>query len=230
MARVNKVELPDGLLSAARDLDLAPRTHRWRSLTSCVLDAVWSIGVTYDSHVVRYVRAVFADMDGGDPLTTELLDPGSDPTPLSDFRTRFPTAEDLMKLTSRHLTSPRSGIRKADAALRYADVLRADGVDTMADARSCLQDKDRAAALTAELKRIPGDGVRTGYFWMLVGADDLVKPDRHALEWLGPHVPKVDVDTARQILDQLATTLSSDPGHKVTPAQLDHAIWRHRAR
>jgi len=227
---VGLVTVNEDLILAAQKLDLAPRTKRWRSLTSCVLDAVWSIGITYDTKVVPYVRAVFADMGGGDPLTDETDDPGPDPTPLSAFRAKYPAAEDLEKITSRHLTSTRSGIPKTDAALRYADILLADGLDTLADARACLMDTTRAEHLTAQLKQVPGDGVRTGYFWMLVGNRDLVKPDRHILGWLRKHGHHTDVAGARQLLAQLATDLSDKLDQRVYPSDLDHAIWRSEAR
>jgi hypothetical protein len=224
------MELSDELLLAAKDLDLTPRDKRWRSLTSCVLDAVWSIGISYDSKVVAYVRNVFALMDGGDPLTSEMDDPGPDPTPLSAFRRRFTTPEELILETSKHLTSTRSGIRKADAALRYADVLLAHGVDTLADARDRLKDTRRSAQVTTQLKQIPGDGVRTGYFWMLVGARDLVKPDRHILEWLNQRGHRTDVAGARRVLDELSSTLTRQLGREISPSGLDHAIWRSQAR
>lgn len=224
------MEPSDDLVAAAMELDLSPQTKRWRSLTSCVLDAVWSIGITYDTKVVPYVRNVFALMDGGDPLTDELEDPGPDPTPLTAFRKRFTTADELMVETSQHMTSTSSGIRKADAALQYADVLLAHDVDTLTEARNCLQDIERAEQVTAQLKRIPGDGVRTGYFWMLVGARDLVKPDRHILRWLDQQGHPTDVEGARQVLTELSGTLTHQLGREVTPSQLDHAIWRSQAR
>lgn len=131
------MEISRDLVAAAKTLELSPRDHTWRSLTSCVLDAVWSIGITYDTKVVPYVRNVFSLMDGGDPLTDQIDDPGPDPTSLSAFRARFSTPEELIAATSGHRTSTTSGIRKAEAALRYADVLLAHEVDTLADARAC---------------------------------------------------------------------------------------------
>lgn len=224
------MELSKDLVVAAKMLDLRPRTQRWRSLTSCVLDAVWSIGITYDTKVVPYVRNVFSLMDGGDPLTDQTDDPGPDPTPLTAFRTQFATSDDLMIATSRHLTSTTSGIRKAEAAIQYADILLDHEVDTLADAQACLRNPARVDEVTKELKQVPGDGVRTGYFWMLVGSHDLTKPDRHILEWFRANGHPTDIDGARRLLDELATALTRELEREITPSQLDHAIWRDQAR
>lgn len=228
-ATVCLVGAVDELIRAARSLDLAPRTRRWRSVTSCVLDAVWSINTDYDSMVVPYVRQVFSVMDGGDPLTSTMAEPDADPTPLTAFRDRFPTTEELAAETSKHRTSPRSGILKAEAALRYADALLAHDIDTLHDAWKAIEQTERASQVTAALKGIPGDGVRTGYFWMLVGSTDHVKPDRHILAWLDRHGHATDVAGAKVILTDLARNVST-PELAVTPSDLDHAIWRSEAR
>lgn len=224
------MELTQDLAAAATELDLSPQAKRWRSLTSCVLDAVWSIGISYDTMVAPAVRGVFQVMDGGDPLADRTDTFGPDPIPLSAFRQRFRTAEQLVAETSKHRTSSKSGILKADAALRYADVLLEHQVDTLADAQDVMGDLARAEEVTTELKKIPGDGVRTGYFWMLVGNRDLVKPDRHILAWLRRHGHATDVAGAREALADLAGHLTRQTGQQVTPSDLDHAIWRSEAR
>ncbi|WP_334139475.1 hypothetical protein [Corynebacterium variabile] len=61
---------------------------------------------------------------------------------------------------------------------------------------------------------------------MLVGADDVVKPDRQVLRWLSDHDVLTDVAGARDVLAQIANQLSERRGVAVTPWQVDNAIWR----
>jgi len=224
------VPVPTALASAVEKLDIQPRQRRWANVTYCVLDAVWSIGISYDRHVVPAVRSVATAAGDENPVVATDAVPSHDPLPLSTFRATYTTTEPLVAVTSSHRTSTRSGIFKAEAALRYADVLTGFGIDTLADASKALTYSDRVNEISAELRRIPGDGVRTGYFWMLVGDDDTVKPDRMILKFLARHGVATDVAGAKATLGELAERLSN-PEHLVTPWMVDHAIWRaERAR
>ena len=219
------MSLPPALVSAVETLDVQPRARRWTSVTYCVLDAVWSIGIGYDAHVVPAVRRVASAAGDETPVAATDAVPSVDRLPLSTFRTTYPTPDRLVAVTSSHRTSSRNGILKAEAALRYADVLTGFGIDTLADASKALKDTDRMDEISAELRRIPGDGVRAGYFWMLVGDDDTVKPDRMILRFLDRHSAPTDVLGAKAILRELAERLTT-PERPVTPWMVDHAIWR----
>ncbi len=219
------VPLPSTLVAAAEELDIQPRQRRWTSVTYCVLDAVWSIGISYERYVVPAVRRVATAAGDESPAVATDAAPPHDPLPLSTFRAIYPAPEQLVAVTSSHRTSSRSGILKAEAALRYADVLTGFGIDTLADASKALMDTDRVDEISTALRRIPGGGVRTGYFWMLVGDDDTVKPDRMILRFLDRHGAPTDVLGAKTILRELAEHLTT-PGRPVTPWMVDHAIWR----
>ena len=218
------MKLPPTLIEAVRSLDIRPRERRWSSITYCVLDAVWSIGISYDRHVVPAVRRVAASAGNTEPVVSVDALPLSDPLPLSAFRDTYRTSDELVAVTTSHRTSSRSGILKAEAALRYADVLVKAGVDTLADAAKALEDFGRVDEISARLRQIPGDGVRTGYFWMLVGDDDTVKPDRMILRFLKRHGTVTDVVGAKLVLRVLADELTT-PDSRVTPWMVDHAIW-----
>ncbi|WP_226347256.1 hypothetical protein [Agilicoccus flavus] len=214
-------------LEAADRLDIQPRQQRWRSATYCVLDAVWSIGANYDAVVAPLVKRVADACGDAQPLTPEIDAPGPDPTPLIDFRSRFPSPESLLEVThNRQRTSSTSGIPKTEAVLRYCDTLLENDVVDLASAQKVLTDAEKQRAVTAKLQEIPGSGVREGYFWMLVGSNDLVKPDRQVLRWLREHGIVTDVAGARTVLAEIARELSDRRGLPVTPWELDNAIWR----
>src|SRR5690606_23416868 len=96
-----------------------------------------------------------------------------------------------------------------EAAIRYADILLGHGIDTLADTREALVDDERVEKVSTALRAIPGDGVRTDYFWMLVGDDDLVKPDRMVLRFLGRYGVDTDIRGAKAVLRGLSGRLST---------------------
>lgn len=196
-----------------------------------VLDAVYSVGARY-AGVARVCRA-YAKRARLDPVTvahrdiTTVLGTAAE-QPLEAFMAdvhavgvdRF--AGEVVRYRSR--TSPRGGILKADAAVRYAHTLLAHDVHRVGDLQRLFVDADRFDVVQARLRQVPGNGacdVRLGYLWMLTGGDDLVKPDRMVLRWLTRHGPTpVDPATARDLLAAVAQVVGC------TPWELDHAIWR----
>lgn len=64
---------------------------------------------------------------------------------------------------------------------------------------------------------------------MLVGHDELIKPDRMVLGWLHHHGADVDADTARRLITALVAALNDD--HRPRPLmawEIDHALWQAR--
>lgn len=223
------MELTPELLSAVRELKIETRGDRWTSLTYCVLDAVWSIGIGYSKHVVPAVRRVADVFSDPSPTAPHDSFPRKDLVPLSKFLERFPEPQDLVEVTTKHRTSSRSGILKADASIRYARVLNDAGIVDLESASAAIAagETDR---VSRELRAIPGDGVRTGYFWMLVGDDQGVKPDRMILRFLRRYVGDVSVSDARVLVTALAAELSDEASSSVTPWMIDHAIWTAESR
>ncbi|MFC9872939.1 hypothetical protein [Nocardia salmonicida] len=219
------------LVDAVAALNPQPRERQWVSLTFCVLDAVYSIGANYDHHVVPVVRRVATDFGVDTPSTTPAAAASmADPVPLSALISRYADPDALVVVTkNRQNTSTRGGIRKADAVLRYAEILDRYGVATLADGRAALSDDQRMEQIDRALRKVPGEGaagVRRGYLWMLVGDQLRVKPDRMVLRWLARIGFHVDVDGARSLLDQVAESLTDRLDRVVSPWEVDHAIWR----
>ena len=218
----------DHLASEVAELQPQPRQSYWRSLSFCVLDAVFSIGARY-STVVAVVRRVATDCAITPPTSPDVAGTDPDPLPLPQLLDRFPTAEELSAVArNRQRTSTRNGILKADAGLQYAKILAGQDITTLAAARDVLADAERLRAVETDLATVPGEGsagVRRGYLWMLVGADDLIKPDRMVLRWLRHRGADVDPAGARIVLKDIAEHLTRTQGHPVTAWEIDHAIW-----
>lgn len=200
---------------------IEPRSRRWAHLSLCLLDAVFSINADYDRHTAptchRY--ATWA------AITPHL--PATDEQPLSRFVTHVRDAGvehfSAQVLRNRQRTrAHRAAPRKTEAALQYAETLMSHGVNTLAGADALLADEDRLTTVEHALAAIPGhgSGARLSYLWMLVGADDRIKPDRMILRWLEDVLHRrVTTSEATRLLQEAATQVGR------TPWELDHAIW-----
>jgi hypothetical protein len=215
------------LADAVVALDPQPRERRWVSLALCIVDAVWSIGANYDNVVVPIVREKFAATLGVDQPTASAPESlGVDPLPLA--RLAGLDVDELTRLTNLQRTSTRGGILKSDAVLRYVRAFTDQHVDTLADAIDLFTDGDRFATIDAALRSIPGEGrfgIRRNYLWMLIGQDDLIKPDRMVLRWLRRHGLSTDPDGARDIIAALVPVVNARLGRDVTAWEIDHALW-----
>lgn len=216
----------DGLVEVVVALDPQPRERRWVSLSLCIADAVWSIGAHYDNVVVPLVRKLAAKF-GVEQPTIPMSEPlGTDALPLAELAEL--SVEELLSLTNRQNTSTRGGIRKADAVLRHIHVFRSHGVGDLGEAIALFGDDERFAAVNTDLRKIPGEGahaVRRDYLWMLIGQDDLIKPDRMVLRWFRHHGVTVDPVGARDLIAALVPAVNAGLKRPVTAWEIDHALW-----
>lgn len=89
-------------------------------------------------------------------------------------------------------------------------------------------DMQRFAAVNKHLRVTPGEGahaVRRGYLWMLIGQEDLIKPDRMVLRWFKKHGVGVDPIGARELIATLVPAVSTRLNRSVTAWEIDHALW-----
>ena len=229
--RSSNDELDDAMLAELGDAVVAlnprPRERRWVSLSFAITDAVWSITADYDAVVVPLVRKKIAAKFGVDQPTMPATDPiGDDPLPLTSLAEL--SVEELTALTNRQRTSTRGGILKADAVLRYTRIFTDHGVTTMRDAIELFDDTPGFNAIDSALRQVPGeggDGIRRGYLWMIIGRDDLIKPDRMVLRWLDHHGVTADPSRARRIVEQLTPEVARKLGRDVSAWEIDHAMW-----
>lgn len=216
----------DELVNAVVALDPQPRKRRWVSLSLGIVDAVWSIGAHYDNVVVPLVRNLAKEF-GVEHATVPMSEPiNADPLPIA--RLADLSIDELIRSTNWQNTSTRGGIRKADAALRHIHVFRAHDIASLADAIALFSDEKRFADVNKDLRAIPGEGahaVRRNYLWMLIGQDDLIKPDRMVLRWFKNYGVVVDPVGARDRIAALVPTVSARLKRNVTAWEIDHALW-----
>ncbi len=188
------------------------------SLPLCVLEAVFSIGVRYETvgNVIKHYIA-FAELSADEEQgISEFLSQAN-----AMGATRF--AEEA--LNNRHRTSSKNGILKAQAAILFAETLRDFGVERLEDKHKIL-DSDRFCRC---IKAIPGQAISVDYFLMLLGREDLVKADRMVLRFLNEALDaSVDAARAYWLLGHAADQLKSECP-RLTPRLLDHSIWRYQS-
>ncbi len=214
------------LVDAVAALDPQPRKQRWVSLSLCIVDAVWSIGAHYDNVVVPLVRKLAKEFGVEQPTVPMSGPTGTDPLPLT--RLADLSVDELIRSTNWQYTSTRGGIWKADAVLRHIHVFSAHGVTGLADAIALFGDERRFVAVNKDLRPIPGEGahsVRRDYLWMLIGQDDLIKPDRMVLRWFKKYGFVLDPVGARDLIAALVPAVSARLKRCVTAWEIDHAVW-----
>ena len=212
-----------------RDVDLASlklgEEFFYASLPLAVIDAVFSIGVTYESTS----RTVRRWCEAQNPPWARRRSDSSEEHTLSAFIAiaRSMPFDDLAAkvFENRQRTSSRSGILKAEAAIVFAEALVRQDIERFAD----MQDTARVARAYTDILAIPGQrsGISWDYFLMLAGSDDYIKADRMVCRYVGraiglsqPATPQV---AKALLLDAAAMLKTSHPA--VTPRALDYAIW-----
>ncbi len=210
------------------DIRLPPE-YEYSSLSLCVIDAVYSIGVKYiDVQGVVHRYCQFFDIPKHRPDASVLPALESQDS-LHDLCARISElgTERMANevFGNRQRTSTRNGILKADAIARFAHELIAHGINHFQDIRW-----PPPAKLEAAIKKIPGQrsGISLQYFWMLAGSNDLIKPDRMVLRFLKEVLQRdVAVDEATTLLTKVARELRAQHP-QLTPRALDYAIWSYQ--
>jgi len=204
-----------------------PEEFFYASLPLCVVDAVFSIGVTYTSTantVTRFckrqdwVKSLSPDAprQTGEHSISEFLALFDDLTPEQMVDNLF---------GNRQRTSSRSGILKAEAVQRFAAELLESGINDFGDISDA-----RLAGAESLIREIPGQrsGISFDYFRMLAGDDNLIKPDRMVQRYiaraLGGKPEQATPDLARTVL-QGAISALEERGYPWSPRQLDYAMW-----
>ncbi|HXG21430.1 MAG TPA: hypothetical protein VNN62_20445 [Methylomirabilota bacterium] len=213
-------------------LDLAnaklPDEYRYPHLPLCVIDAVFSIGVNYVSTkntVDRFCQHV------GISKTSKIYPPDIveqfSIAELIELYNRY-GVEGMAKIVYQNLqrTSTRNGILKSEAVLRFSETLLQFGVNYLQDVNKIVGDPNFESAIT----KIPGQrsGLSLRYFYMLVGSEEYVKPDRMIIRFIRSIIGKSpSIEEAHDIIVGTCEILKKEHPH-LTPRLLDHLIWKYQ--
>jgi len=206
-----------------------PKEFFYASLPLCVIDAVFSIGVTYSSTRNTVVR--FAERQGW--VLGPVEDRSHGEKTVGDFLACYaglsPDEAANQLFGNRQRTSSRSGILKAEAVQHFAIALQETGIEDFVDLT-----EGRLTAAEATIRQIPGQksGISFDYFRMLAGDDNLIKPDRMVQRFvaraIGEAPEKVGPDRARGLLQGAVAELNTR-GTAWSPRALDHEVWAHQS-
>jgi hypothetical protein len=203
--------------------------YRYGHLAQCVLSAVFSPNANASAErnvVTQYSR--YARLSPIFRPTRETLLPIAQQEPLQEFIDNV-DKEGLGRFTvsvlrNEQRTSPTGGIPKAEAAYRFAQVLRSFDIQYLQDVFPFINDEEQ---LVTKLKEIPGQTyyVTISYFFMLVGSEMHIKLDRMVLQFLENVLRrKMKEKESKALVIEAATLLQPRYPH-VTPRILDNCIW-----
>ena len=214
------------------DASPLPDEYSYNSLSLCIIDAVFSIGIRY-SYVQKVVQnycncfqipKIRPNKGALPPIAAQhsmadLCANTHDVDP--DF-----LAKEVFK--GRFRTSTVNGILKAEAVGHFAQVLHNHSINFFQDAAQVMDNPEKLAAIETEIKTIPGQksGISLDYFWMLAGSEDRIKPDRMVIRFLAQTLGR-DVKTgeALPLLQAATAALKTDYQEDLTPRYIDHQIW-----
>lgn len=216
------------------NLDLKNATlgdeYYYSSLPLCVIDSVFSIGVIYTATRNTVIR--FCKYFGIEPIYNRERQPLTAQMSITEFIKKYDECGlELMTnevYRNRQKTSPKNGILKSDAVLRFSQVLQQFGVEYLRDVEKIIG----LSEFEEKIKNIPGQksGISLRYFYMLAGSEDFVKPDRMMERFILSAINKrLSIDETQIAITEAHKTLVPDyPG--LTLKTLDHAIWNYQRR
>jgi hypothetical protein len=201
--------------------------YQYSSLPLCAVDAVFSLGVRYESTertvnewCARYHWAKDRSLASEERTTSEFT------AILQPYENRW---EDMANevFRNRQRTSARSGILKAEAVYRFSKALQKFGLESFADAlKSGTWDDLRHA-----IKEIPGQGsgLSLKYFLILAGHTDVVKADRMVRRFVAGALDSrgVSPELAESLVKAACGVLRAE-FPELTPSLLDNRIWKYQ--
>ncbi len=216
-----------------------PEEYYYSCLPLCLLDAIYSIGSNYTSTknvVKRYsdklnIKEFRETKNGEAPFIEQYKiddflktnDSIINHKPINENGVELDgNVNNLADFVENHqLTSTKSGILKAEAAIQCALVLQEGGIQTIKDFN------EKADLIEEDFKNVTGQqsGISFSYLKMLCGDENTIKPDRHILRFLSRTLGyDVEKEEAEKLICSAVNQLKKQYP-KVTPRALDYAIW-----
>lgn len=230
MSHQNPATVPDEVNAVtAHCRGVLPDKEAWfaprgwpESLALCILDAIWSLDSTYETVVFpvldryrdyRRAQAAVPETDSG-PDLIRVIDEMGGPTEFAD------------RIGNHRPAHTKAGAPLKSASVRQAaQVLVHHGVSTTDDLL------DSVAAAHQPLKvawhRVPGNGVASWRYLLMLAGDDHIKPDRMVRRFvtdaLGVEERTLSMVRAADLL--AASAVQQQVGLRV----LDHTVWLHQS-
>jgi hypothetical protein len=199
-----------------------PLEYHYCHLPLCVIDAVFSIGVRYQSVTNTINR--FCNYFKIDKFSS------SEGLTVSGFLNLI-EGESIQSITdsifvNRQRTSSKNGILKTEAVIRFHKTLQKFQFESLMDVKRFADNNQLEDAIGL----IPGQksGISFKYFLMLAGTDDLIKPDRmirRFLESLG--IKGISLYESQILFNNVAEQMNSF-GFNLSPRKLDNLIWNYQ--
>lgn len=200
----------------------------YSSLALCALDAILSIRLNYDRHVVPAIKHM-CSLIGIDMLAFNpyVMPNAEQQITVSDFKRTLIEknlwdVDGLRTVIGNYKTAGSSQIYKAEAFIKFVNTLTKYKIETFQDLNSCA-DQD---ALERELRSIKGQKVAVDYFFMLAGELNDVKVDMHLTRFAqeATGVNHLSLSQIKNLFIEAAAFLTAK-GISMTPRRLDHIVW-----
>ena len=199
----------------------------YANIPLCVIDSVFSISVRYSS--TQKVVQRFCDRFGIMDVAKNHPPNQSSQLSVKDFLAMY-DEHGIEGMTgiyqNRQRTSTKNGILKSEAVLLFSQAITSFDVDYLQDIEKIFENPE----FEAKIKQIPGQksGISLRYFYMLVGSEDYVKPDRMLERFTKNATGKtLDLDEIMEVIVKACAVLKTDYP-SLTPKSLDHIIWNYQ--
>lgn len=199
-----------------------PAEYYYSSLSFCLTDAIFSMGVRYQS-VQKVIENLSSAIDV--PSFNRLSSKTFTLIDFSEFISNY-NDQDLAKIIfkNRQRTSSTNGILKASAVKIACDKLIKHGITDF----NHVNEKS-LGNIEADFCKIKGQrsGISFKYFCMLAGNENLVKPDRMICRFVQDSLglPKTPTPSQAEHYFFAAYERLNHKYHDLTPRILDYIIW-----
>ncbi|MBQ8731485.1 MAG: hypothetical protein IJY82_01465 [Oscillospiraceae bacterium] len=202
-----------------------PEEFFYNSLDLCIIDAVFSIGVKYEG-VKNVVRKYQKHLEHAHPAlskrsrtTSEAISVFESYSSILDF------AKDVLNLQR---TSTKNGILKAEAVLEVLKVLDKHDIQDVNHFRNLDSTKQEEVDKEILAVKGQGSGIMLKYLYMLVGNDDVCKPDRMLHRFITNISGRKMLDDELQRVMANACEILSKEYPTLTVRTLDNQIWQYQ--
>ena len=202
-----------------------PDEYRYQSLPLCLIDAIFSIGVTYTSTANTVKKYC-------DKFQFKEIRDGIDFPPISEQETITQFLESIREYgidnfaenINKQRTSSKNGILKIEAVVEWAEILQKHNIETLQDFSEKLDISIEKQLLNVKGQ---GSGISLAYLKMLCGDSNTLKPDRHILRFLNYISGKIiDAKEAQKIVSNVVIELSQKY-EDISVRAIDYKIWEY---